>query len=162
MRWVLLGVLLLVLAYLGYLAYLGAVSRRPKTVGPRDGDLRPCRRASNCVCSRPACGGDAVAPLPLVDDPETMLERVAAAVADWPRTRVITRRGGYLHLEQRSRWFGFVDDLELLADPGEGVLHVRAGSRVGISDRGVNRRRVERLRGALAAPPGPPAAGPAG
>lgn len=56
---------------------------------------------------------------------------------------------GYLHAVCRSRLFGWADDLELRIDTEAGVVHVRSASRVGYSDLGVNRRRVERLRAAL-------------
>jgi uncharacterized protein (DUF1499 family) len=61
------------------------------------------------------------------------------------RVRVVTATDSYVHAEERSRLLRFVDDLELLlAEDGE--LLVRSASRVGNSDLGVNRRRVERLR----------------
>ena len=51
--------------------------------------------------------------------------------------------------EARSRIFRFVDDLEILATEGTDAepssLAIRSASRVGYSDRGVNRRRVRTL-----------------
>jgi len=41
---------------------------------------------------------------------------------------------------------GFVDDLEFLSEPSKGVIQVRSASRMGHSDLGVNRSRVERIR----------------
>jgi uncharacterized protein (DUF1499 family) len=46
---------------------------------------------------------------------------------------------------------GFVDDTEFALEAAAGVIHVRAGARLGIRDFGVNRERVERLRAAVAA-----------
>lgn len=60
-------------------------------------------------------------------------------------------RPGWLRAESRSRWLGFVDDLELALVADERRIHVRSASRVGWSDLGVNRRRVEALRAALRA-----------
>jgi uncharacterized protein (DUF1499 family) len=45
----------------------------------------------------------------------------------------------------------YVDDLELAYDERAGLFHVRSASRLGWSDRGVNRARVEALRALLAA-----------
>jgi uncharacterized protein (DUF1499 family) len=45
--------------------------------------------------------------------------------------------------------FGFVDDLELHLRAAEGVIAVRSASRLGYSDLGVNRRRIEDLRALL-------------
>jgi uncharacterized protein (DUF1499 family) len=63
---------------------------------------------------------------------------------------VITESDNYLHAECESAVFGFVDDLELHLRSLEGVIAVRSASRLGYSDLGVNRRRVERLRAMLA------------
>jgi uncharacterized protein (DUF1499 family) len=62
---------------------------------------------------------------------------------------VAERRGDYLRAECRSRVFRFVDDLELLFDDAAGVVRYRSASRVGRSDLGVNRRRVDALRAAV-------------
>ena len=62
--------------------------------------------------------------------------------------RLKNHEGGYLHFEYRSWLFGFVDDLELLV--GDGVIQVKSSSRVGYSDMGANRKRVENLRQRLA------------
>jgi uncharacterized protein (DUF1499 family) len=142
-RLALLVVALLAVAWVGVFAYLAALSRRPRL---RDGELRPCRRTTNCVCTRPGCGGREVAPLELQGPPQAAMERLAAVLTALPGTRVVTRDGAYLHAEARSRVFGFVDDFEARADPAAGVIHLRSASRVGVSDRGVNARRVAAVR----------------
>ena len=58
---------------------------------------------------------------------------------------------GYLHAECQSALMGFVDDLELHAQPDAGRIDVRSASRLGYGDLGVNRRRVETLRANLRA-----------
>ena len=63
-----------------------------------------------------------------------------------PRATVIHEADHYLHAECASAIFGFVDDLELHLRADEGVVAVRSASRIGYSDMGVNRRRVEGLR----------------
>jgi uncharacterized protein (DUF1499 family) len=55
-------------------------------------------------------------------------------------------REGYLWATFTSRVFRFVDDVEFRMVSTDGMIHVRSGSRVGYSDLGVNRRRVEKLR----------------
>ena len=109
--------------------------------GPEGGRLSACPASPNCVNSEE--GG--VPPLP------------AAGEAGWARLReAVTALGGsiereadgYLHATFRSRVFGFVDDLECRRD-GD-VAQVRSASRTGWWDMGVNRRRVESIRRALA------------
>jgi uncharacterized protein (DUF1499 family) len=70
-------------------------------------------------------------------------------VAALPRTKIVTATDDYLHAECRSAVFGFVDDLELHLRPAQSSVAVRSAARLGRSDFGVNRRRVENLRSIL-------------
>jgi uncharacterized protein (DUF1499 family) len=106
------------------------------------GRLAPCPRSPNCVSSDAADAEHGIAPLALA---------AREAVAALPRTRIVSEGGDSLHAECRSALFRFVDDLELQLRPAEGVIAVRSASRIGYSDLGVNRRRVEALRSALRA-----------
>ncbi|MFT6724717.1 MAG: hypothetical protein ACJARN_001584, partial [Arenicella sp.] len=56
---------------------------------------------------------------------------------------------GYLHAEYTSRTMRFIDDLELLVSPDTKRIDVRSASRIGYSDGGVNRTRIESLRADL-------------
>jgi uncharacterized protein (DUF1499 family) len=78
-----------------------------------------------------------------------------SADSSWERAkRTISEMGGkivreddcYLWATFSTRLFRFIDDLELRLDEENGVIHVRSSSRVGYSDIGANRRRVEELR----------------
>jgi uncharacterized protein (DUF1499 family) len=64
---------------------------------------------------------------------------------------VVEETANYLHAECASALFGFVDDLELHLRESNNIVAIRSASRVGYSDLGVNRRRVEGLREALRA-----------
>jgi uncharacterized protein (DUF1499 family) len=66
-----------------------------------------------------------------------------------PRTTIIIETDDYLHAECSSAFFGFVDDLELHSRPTEKSIAVRSAARLGHSDLGVNRKRVENLRALL-------------
>jgi uncharacterized protein (DUF1499 family) len=137
-------VLLAVLLLVGIFAALAAWSRQPRPApGLVDGHLQPCPQRPNCVSSE-AGTERKVEPIPL--PPGDAMSVLEAAVRALPRTTVATRGEGYLHAECRTAAFGFVDDLELRIDRTAGVVHVRSASRVGYSDRGENRRRVEGLR----------------
>lgn len=71
------------------------------------------------------------------------------SVSELPRTTIVTQTDNYLHAECQSALFGFVDDLELHLKAANAVIDVRSASRLGYSDLGVNRRRVEDLRSQL-------------
>ena len=55
----------------------------------------------------------------------------------------------YLHAEDSSAFFGFVDDLELFADRDNNRIQARSESRLGDSDLGVNAARLAALRAGL-------------
>lgn len=72
-----------------------------------------------------------------------------STVASLPRTKIVTASDDYLHAECSSAIFGFVDDLELHLRPAQKVIAARSAARLGRSDLGVNRKRVENLRSLL-------------
>jgi len=111
--------------------------------------LDPCPASPNCVCSLDPDEPHRVVPLSFEGPADQAWDRVRAIVAAWPRTTVVLEQPGFLHAEVRSRLFRFVDDLQLLLDEASGCIHIRSASRVGRSDFGVNRRRVEALRAAF-------------
>jgi uncharacterized protein (DUF1499 family) len=100
--------------------------------------------APNSVSSR-AEASDAqhfIAPL------TASLDEIRAAMESIPRTTLKNASKGYLHYVCTTRLMRFKDDVEFEVE-GD-VVHVRSASRLGHSDLGVNRRRVEQLREALA------------
>jgi uncharacterized protein (DUF1499 family) len=87
-----------------------------------------------------------VEPFKLKKDPKTSWNIVQEVVDSLPRTKMVSADSIDIHAECRSRIFRFVDDLELHLSPSNGIVHIRSVSRIGYSDLGVNRRRVENLR----------------
>src|SRR5687767_9912829 len=135
---------ILVVGYLAFLAVLAARSRRAPRLEARDGRLKPCARASNCVNTQDP--GSEVAPLRFSDPATVAWQRLRNSVTGLPRTTALAESESYLRVEAASAVYGFRDDLEALLDAEAGVIHLRSSSRVGLRDRGVNRRRIERVR----------------
>ena len=144
MLWALAVVVLL------FLVLLAVASRREPEGGWVKERFAPCPSTPNCVSSRATRARHRIAPLTGEGDPQALFRRAADAVRGLPRTRVVSEEAGYLHAECASALFRFVDDLELELDAERGVVHVRSAARIGRGDLGVNRRRVERIRAALA------------
>jgi len=107
----------------------------PEDLGVHGGSLSPCAAPAHCA--------RADWPLP---DPEAALSALVPILEATEGVRIVERQGRYLHATATSRLLGFVDDLELLAQPGAGVLQARSSSRLGDSDLGVNGRRLAALR----------------
>jgi uncharacterized protein (DUF1499 family) len=128
----------------------------PSNPGVRDGRLKPPSDRPNSVSSQadlhpghPRLAYARIDPLPLVGSPEATLNQIATIVAAMPGARIVRREPDYLYAVVETRLMRYHDDVEFWADPVGRVVQVRSASRVGYSDRGVNRQRVEAIRRAL-------------
>jgi len=110
----------------------------PQDLGLQQGHLAGCATPAHCARETWRSG-----------DPGADLERLLPALLALEGVELVTSEAGYLHATATSRLFGFVDDLELHADPGAGVIEARSQSRLGDSDLGVNGRRLAVLRRVL-------------
>ncbi len=118
--------------------------------GVSKGELAPCPESPNCVSSLEKEASHAIPPIEYVGTGRSgSMETMPSVMKTEKRCRIITvltEEPGYIHAEFRSFLFRFVDDTEFLFPADESVIHIRSASRVGYSDMGVNRKRVERLR----------------
>ncbi|MBB86894.1 MAG: hypothetical protein CMP06_06285 [Xanthomonadales bacterium] len=121
---------------------------RPKSLGVDDGQLARCPRAPKCVSSQATSRRHAIAPLPMRGSVQASMQRLVDLLLEWPEAELITEQPGYLHAEFTTSLLGFVDDVEFAPAPNENVIHVRSCSRLGYSDLGTNRSRVESIRDA--------------
>ena len=120
---------------------LGCTSA-PQT--PATGAALPdCGILPNCVNSELAEGGKSIAPLEAGEQQWEQLKKWIAAQEDWTIT---TDTGDFVQAVVKTPLMRFRDDVQLRFDKDQGVIHVRSSSRLGISDMGTNRRRVETLR----------------
>jgi len=114
-------------------------------VGLMAGQLKPCPNTPNCVCSEDSLSAAYITPLLFDDAPERAWQRAKQAVVSLGGT-IQVQQETYLWASFTTKWLGFVDDVELRMDADSHLIHVRSASRVGRSDFGVNRERVEMLR----------------
>ncbi|MDA3972241.1 MAG: DUF1499 domain-containing protein [Desulfobulbaceae bacterium] len=128
-------------------------SPRPDALGdgtPAMSQLSACPDSPNCHCSEDKTSSAWIAPLIFEGEPDHAWQKVTTLVATLGG-EIIVQDDDYLHAVFTSSFLRFKDDLELRLDSANKTIHVRSASRVGYSDFGVNRRRIERLRGAFAA-----------
>lgn len=108
--------------------------------------IKSCGSKPNCVSSTAPEGSHFIEPLTAGGDSAAALERVRTVMKALPRTKLVGEEAGYLHYEVTSRIMRYVDDVEFGVNQESGVIDVRSASRVGYSDMGVNRKRVEHIR----------------
>jgi uncharacterized protein (DUF1499 family) len=125
--------------------------KRPADLGVRDGKLKAPPSSPNCVSSQAQDAMHAIAPLAFKGTTEAALKTVAEIVRATPRTRIVSQTNDYLYAEYETALMGYVDDVEFWLPPGEKIIHVRSASRIGYSDLGLNRKRIEDIRQRLAA-----------
>ncbi|MFN0197631.1 MAG: DUF1499 domain-containing protein [Planctomycetaceae bacterium] len=113
---------------------------------PLSNRLPDCPATPNCVCSQATREAQFIRPFDFRGDADSSLQKMLDVLEDNPAAQVVTREKRYLHVEFRSPTFGFTDDVEFLIDDTARVIQVRSASRIGYSDRGANRRRIENLR----------------
>ena len=115
-------------------------------IGDTDADglvvLAPCPDSPNCVSTLATDEEHGISPLAFRGSTDETMEAIVSVVKQMVRTRIITRDRLYLHAQYRTR-IGFVDDVEFVLVEGEQRVDFRSASRVGYSDLGLNRRRMD-------------------
>ena len=137
----------------GLLGLFGCAGERPDNLGAQDGLLVPCPRSPNCVSSQATDERHRIAPLTFADEPQAAWARLRTVLTGRADAALIEEQPGYLRLELRTTLF--VDDAEFLLEPVNRVIHVRAAARLGYSDLGKNRSRMEEIRRQFALPEAP-------
>lgn len=125
--------------------------KRPTNLGVQNGSLAPCPNTPNCVSSQSTNPLSQIAPLTYSSSGTQAIADLKTVIYNLERTTIVTEAPNYLYAEFKSALMGFVDDVEFYLDEAEQVIHVRSASRLGQSDLGVNRKRIETVRARLQA-----------
>jgi uncharacterized protein (DUF1499 family) len=110
-----------------------------------------CPNSPNCVSSQ-AHATDRehyIAPFKIKGNITEAWAALKKTLTSQSRTVITRESAEALHAEATSLVFRFVDDIDVILDAEAHLLHIRSASRIGYSDLGVNRKRVEALRSAL-------------
>ena len=126
-------------------------TQAPDNLGVRDGRLAPCPAKPNCVSTQAEDPAQRVPTGVLKLELGEAIKQIAVVLQQLPRTKVVKHEGEYWHVEFTSALFRYVDDLEIWIDDQSKLVHFRSASRIGYSDLGANRKRVNRLSALLVA-----------
>lgn len=121
---------------------------KPDNLGVNTGKLTDCPNSPNCVSSQSPTSDEThfIQPLKYTSATEKALADLKKVIESEDRTTIINESSDYLYAEFKSALMGFVDDVEFYIDSSSSTIHVRSASRLGQSDLGVNRKRVETIR----------------
>lgn len=120
-------------------------SRKQPELGLQGGHLQPCPATPNCVCSEYQDQIAYIEPLLYTTTTEQAWAKLKRVISETGGT-VITEEAGYLRLAYKTPLLRYIDDVEFRLDNTTRRIHVRSASRVGQSDMGANRKRVEKIR----------------
>lgn len=121
----------------------------PTNIGVQSGKLADCPSSPNCVNSHSQDSLHKIEPLAYNSTPTEAMANLKAVIQNLEKTKIITETDNYLYAEFTSKLMGFVDDVEFLVNDSAKVIHIRSASRLGKSDLGVNRQRIETIRARL-------------
>ncbi len=153
LRWLLISAALLTLVLLaaGQAGFLEG--KPPAGLGVTNGQLAAPSSNPNSVSSQadlfpghPQLAYARIAPLRYAGDGVQAMQRLAVLIQATERTSILVQRTDYIHAQFQTPILHFMDDVEFLLDSSAGIIHVRSASRLGKSDLGANRARVENLR----------------
>lgn len=126
---------------------------KPDDLGVRDGKLKPPAVTPNSVTSQaklypehPQQDYADISPLAVYGDGQNTLGMIKAIIEATAGAQLIESQSDYLYAQFTTPLLKFVDDVEFWFEPHSNVIHVRSASRLGRSDLGVNRRRIEMIR----------------
>jgi uncharacterized protein (DUF1499 family) len=129
-------------------ALAGCSGKVPATLG----QFAPCPDSPNCVSTKATDDAHAIEPIPYSATKASAKKRLLEIIRSLPRSQVVTDDPNYLHVEFTSGVFRFIDDTEFYLGVTDALIHFRSASRVGHSDLGVNRKRMEAIRDSFISP----------
>jgi uncharacterized protein (DUF1499 family) len=123
-------------------------SKRPASVGIVDNKLNLCPDSPNCVSSFENKNDSKhyIEPLNYSGDLRKAMVKLEKIIRELKNSKIVKKDKRYLHVEFSSALFSFVDDVEFLFNDKKKIIHVRSASRIGYSDLGVNRKRINKIR----------------
>jgi apolipoprotein D and lipocalin family protein len=123
------------------------MNQQIKTNNKMENELfAPCPNTPNCVSSIDTSRGHFIQPLEFTGSARDAQYRLLRVLNGLKEARVVTFEENLIEAEFVSSVFRFVDDVKFYVDDRKKIIHVKSASRVGFSDLGVNRRRVEKIR----------------
>lgn len=139
-------IILLLLLFIIYFFILGINSKYKNSPELIDGRLSKCPDTPNCVCTENKNHTDHyISPINISQSTVPNFNFLLIL------KEIVLNMGGSIQIEKvnyitatfTSAIFRFVDDFEIRIDKKNKVIHLRSASRVGRSDLGINKKRIE-------------------
>lgn len=148
----LVSALLIVILLIGGVSVWMVIKNKkiPENLGVRSGKLAPMPSSPNAVSSQTDIEEKRVDPWPFKGGLAATRSAVLNSLKKYGNIEIVEDSGRYIHAVAVTATMKYRDDLEFYFDESENRVHFRSASRVGYSDRGLNRKRYEELAGLYA------------
>ena len=112
-------------------------------------ELANCPSSPNCVCSTDAGRLHHIDPLEVSGNSDAARQTLRDILGADDSISIVASDDHYIRAEAKTQLLRFTDYVEFLLDREDGVIDMRSASRVGFSDLGKNRSRLEGIRRAM-------------
>lgn len=109
-------------------------------------ELYECPSSPNCVSSADSGDSHYIAPISIDGDPDAAWQALKGILTTDSSIEITASAGHYIRAQATTRIFRFTDDVEFMLKSEERRIEMRSASRIGYSDLGKNRRRLEGIR----------------
>jgi len=118
----------------------------PEGLGLANNKLTDCPDSPNCVSTQTQKEKAKIEPITYNSDEQTAYKLLLRVIEDNKLANIISKTNNYIHAAYFTKSKIFIDDVEFYFDKDAGLIHFRSASRVGHSDLGANRKRMEKIR----------------
>lgn len=143
MKIIILSLIVILIFISGYFYFLGWQSRQQQPPSLVNAQLPACGEKPNCVCSEQLSEQKhTIQPINYLQNPNITTDTLREIITDM-QGQIVHQDDSTISATFSSSLFGFVDDMAIRLDTNKKLIHVRSASRVGHSDGGINRKRIE-------------------
>lgn len=131
--------------------FLAGCTGTVPTLGVSNGKLTPCPESPNCVNSQQSTTDEEhyIEPIEFSGTSQQAQIGLLHVLKAAERANIVVVEDNYIRVEFTSQIMRFVDDVEFYFPTSASdkiTIQVRSASRIGRSDFGVNRERIEKIR----------------
>lgn len=141
--------LLLITGFVGLRIAIQHFSDNRANIGLSNGALRDCPDLPNCVASVATRAAQQIDGFKLNTANSDPFQAIASLLDSMPDAVVVTRNENYIHATFKTKLLKFIDDVEFHYPADATSIQIKSASRLGKSDLGANRKRIEKLRDLL-------------
>ena len=118
-------------------------------LGVNSAQLLSCPKKPNCVNSQASDQAHFIEPIEFNGTPQKAQQRMLQILKTFQQAKIIVVQDNYVRVEFTSKVFQFIDDVEFIissSNTENSTIDFRSASRIGYSDLGANRKRMEQIR----------------